>query len=39
MRLKYGLDVGMPRPPLGSADGAWHEEQVREIIRRVDGPG
>jgi N-acetylneuraminate lyase len=39
MRLKYGIDVGMPRPPLGSADGVWHEEQVRELVRRVDGPG
>ena len=38
MRLKYGLDVGMPRPPLGSADGVWHEEQVRELVRGVDGP-
>ncbi|HEX4612178.1 MAG TPA: dihydrodipicolinate synthase family protein [Urbifossiella sp.] len=39
VRLKYGLDVGMPRPPLGSADGDWDEGRVRELIARVDGPG
>ncbi|QDU20018.1 dihydrodipicolinate synthase family protein [Urbifossiella limnaea] len=38
MRLKYGLDVGMPRPPLGSSDGVWSDEQVRELLARVDGP-
>ena len=38
MRVKYGIDVGMPRPPLGSADGAWDEGRVRELIARVDGP-
>jgi hypothetical protein len=38
MRLKYGLDVGMPRPPLGTGDGVWSDEQVRELLTRVDGP-
>jgi len=38
MRLKYGLDVGMPRPPLGTGDGAWSDEQVRVLLSRVDGP-
>lgn len=39
VRVKYGIDVGMPRPPLGSADRDWDEGRVRELIARVDGPG
>jgi N-acetylneuraminate lyase len=39
IRLKYGIDVGMPRPPLGSADGPWDDARVRELIARVDGAG
>jgi N-acetylneuraminate lyase len=36
-RLKYGIDVGMPRPPLGSADKPWAEADVRRLLRLVDG--
>ena len=39
VRLKYGIDVGMPRPPLGAADGEWAEDRVRELVTRVDGAG
>jgi N-acetylneuraminate lyase len=38
MRVKYGIDVGMPRPPLGATDRAWTDEEVAKIIDRVDGP-
>ena len=37
MRLKYGIEVGMPRPPLGATDRAWTDEEVARIIERVDG--
>ena len=37
MRLKYGIDVGMPRPPLGAADRPWADEDVRRIVEQVDG--
>lgn len=38
VRLKYGIDVGMPRPPVGSTDADWSEARVRELVARVDGP-
>lgn len=37
MQLKYNLDIGQPRPPLGSADQPWEEAKVREVIELVDG--
>jgi N-acetylneuraminate lyase len=36
MRLKYGLDVGMPRPPLGSADKHWADADLERLIDLVD---
>jgi N-acetylneuraminate lyase len=36
IRLKHGIDVGMPRPPLGAADRAWAEADVRRLLRMVD---
>jgi dihydrodipicolinate synthase/N-acetylneuraminate lyase len=36
MRLKYGLDVGMPRPPLGAAEKPWAEDEVRQLVEQVD---
>ncbi len=39
VRLKYGIDVEMPRPPLGAADGEWAVDRVRELVARVDGAG
>jgi N-acetylneuraminate lyase len=36
LRLKYGLDVGMPRPPLGSVDRPWRDDEVQEVIEQVD---
>lgn len=37
MRLKHGLDVGMPRPPLGATDAPWADADVRRILELVDG--
>lgn len=36
MRLKYGLDIGMPRPPLGVAEKPWAEDEVKRLIEQVD---
>jgi N-acetylneuraminate lyase len=36
MRMKYDLDIGMPRPPLGTADKPWTDEEVRRVIALVD---
>jgi N-acetylneuraminate lyase len=37
MRLKYGIDVGLPRPPLGATDKQWTDAEVAKIVERVDG--
>jgi N-acetylneuraminate lyase len=36
MRLKYGIDVGMPRPPLGATDRPWKDADVQRVLDRVD---
>lgn len=36
MRLKYGLDIGMPRPPLAATDRPWADDEVRRLIEQVD---
>lgn len=36
MRQKYGLDIGMPRAPLGSLDKPWDEAEVAKLIATVD---
>jgi N-acetylneuraminate lyase len=36
MQLKYDLDIGAPRAPLGMADQAWEDAKVREIVQLVD---
>jgi N-acetylneuraminate lyase len=36
MRLKYGLDIGLPRPPLGITDRPWADEEVLRIIDEVE---
>ena len=38
MRVKYGIDVGTPRPPLGATDRAWTDDEVAAIVARVDSP-
>lgn len=37
MQAKYGLDIGMPRAPLGMSDKPWDDAKVREILNLVDG--
>lgn len=37
VRLKYGIDVGVPRPPLGATDTPWADADVVKILERVDG--
>jgi N-acetylneuraminate lyase len=36
MRLKHGIDVGMPRPPLGATDRPWADADVERLIDLVD---
>lgn len=36
MRLKYGIDIGMPRLPVGGADRPWDDAEVKRIIDLVD---
>jgi N-acetylneuraminate lyase len=37
VRLKSGVDVGMPRPPLGTLDQPWPEAEVERLVGWVDG--
>ncbi len=37
MEMKYQIDIGMPRHPLGLADKLWDEADVRAAIELVDG--
>ena len=36
MLLRYNIDVGMPRGPLGRRDVEWEEDHVRKIVKRVE---
>lgn len=36
MRLKYNLDIGSPRAPLGLADKPWDDARVQSILNLVD---
>lgn len=36
VRLKYGFDIGLPRPPLGSTDRGWKDEDVAMVLELVD---
>ncbi len=35
MRLKHGIDVGMPRPPLAATDRQWRDDEVARILDRM----
>lgn len=37
MRRKYNIDIGMPRPPLGSVDKPWPDAEVERLLALVDG--
>ena len=36
MRLKYGIEIGRPRAPLGALDEEWDDADVERLIQRVD---
>ncbi len=36
IRVRYGIDVGLPRPPLATAERPWHEKEVRHLLEEVD---
>jgi N-acetylneuraminate lyase len=36
MLLKTGIDVGMPRPPLGALDAPWPDDQLERVVQMVD---
>ncbi len=38
MQLKYDLDIGLPRPPLGATEQPWPQDDVRRLLALVDGP-
>jgi N-acetylneuraminate lyase len=35
-RIRFGLDIGMPRQPLGGVDVAWSAADVETLLREVD---
>lgn len=35
MYLKYGIDIGLPRAPLGVGNKPWEDKEVQEILDRV----
>jgi N-acetylneuraminate lyase len=37
MHLKYGIEVGLPRPPLGATDTPWADADVVRVLESVDG--
>lgn len=38
MRLKYAIDIGPPRAPLGLLDKPWPDAEVERLIASVDQP-
>ena len=34
---EYNIDIGMPRPPLGSMDKPWPDAEVERVLALVDG--
>jgi N-acetylneuraminate lyase len=36
MRLKYAIEIGKPRPPLGLADPLWKKNDVERLISMVE---
>jgi N-acetylneuraminate lyase len=36
MRLKYGIDIGAPKPPLGMLEKPWPEAEVQRVIALVE---
>ncbi|MFO0901701.1 MAG: dihydrodipicolinate synthase family protein [Pirellulales bacterium] len=38
MQLKHQVDIGMPRPPLGSLDRSWTDAEVHELLNLMTPP-
>lgn len=36
MQIKHGIDVGMPRAPLGARDTKWTDDAVERLLEQVD---
>lgn len=36
MRVKHGIDVGLPRPPLGAGDKPWADREVARILAKLE---
>ena len=36
MRKKHGIDIGLPRPPLGLLAQSWSDAEVARLLARVD---
>lgn len=37
MQLKYDIDIGMPRAPLGIAEQTWSRDEVQRLIDELEG--
>ena len=37
IRIRYGLEIGLPRPPLGMTDKLWADGDVERILQMVTG--
>ena len=36
MRIKYGIDIGNPRAPLGVVEKPWEDAQVERLLATVE---
>lgn len=36
MRLKYGIDIGCTKPPLGTLQDEWDDDEVQRITNRIE---
>jgi len=37
MRIRFNIEVGMPRPPLGATDPSWDDADVQRLLEMVCG--
>lgn len=36
MLIKYGIDIGMPKPPLGNGQKQWDDRRVEKVLERIE---
>lgn len=36
MVMKYGIDIGKAKSPVGNTNKLWQEEEIRDIVTRID---